>query len=99
MRIKAAREAAHMTQETLAEKTDLSRTHISVIERGVKAPKLETFVAIANVLGVSADTLLFDVVDRAVHGEASDLSDVLAGRDPNEQRRVLRTVRALLSED
>lgn len=35
---------------------------MSVIERGVKVPKLDTFVAIANALDVSADTLLIDVV-------------------------------------
>ena len=40
-RIKAAREKAGMTQEDLAAALEMSPTHISVIERGVKAPKLE----------------------------------------------------------
>ena len=40
-RIKAAREKAGMTLEDLAAALDLRPTHISVIERGVKAPKLE----------------------------------------------------------
>lgn len=35
---------------------DLSPTHVSVIERGLKAAKLDTFVAIANALEVSADS-------------------------------------------
>ena len=35
-RIKAARERAHLTQEQLAEIVDISPTHMSVIERGVK---------------------------------------------------------------
>ena len=51
-RIKAARERKHLTQEDLAAIVDLSPTHISVIERGVKPPKLETFVNIANALNV-----------------------------------------------
>ena len=51
-RIKAARERAHLTQEQLAEIVDISPTHMSVIERGVKTPKLDTFVRIANALGV-----------------------------------------------
>ena len=42
---------------------NLSPTHVSVIERGLKVTKLDTFVAIANALDVSADTLLIDVVD------------------------------------
>ena len=41
-RIKAARERAHLTQEQLAEIVDISPTHMSVIERGVKTPKLPT---------------------------------------------------------
>ena len=64
-RIKVARERKHLTQEDLAAIVDLSPTHISVIERGVKPPKLATLVAIANALDVSADTLLQDVVERS----------------------------------
>ena len=47
-RIKAARERVHLTQEKLAEIVDISPTHMSVIERGVKTPKLDTFVRIAS---------------------------------------------------
>ena len=67
-RIKVARERKHLTQEDLAAIVDLSPTHISVIERGVKPPKLATLVAIANTLDVSADTLLQDVVERSEEG-------------------------------
>ncbi len=67
-RIKAARERKYLTQEDLAAIVDLSPTHISVIERGVKPPKLATFVSIANALGVSADSLLQDVVEHATEG-------------------------------
>lgn len=42
-RIKAAREQAGLTQEDLADRLGMSTTHISVIERGVKPPKLDTF--------------------------------------------------------
>ena len=61
-RIKEAREAKNLTQEELAALVDLSSTHVSVIERGLKVTKLDTFVAIANALDVSADTLLVDVM-------------------------------------
>ena len=47
-RISAERKARGMTQEDLAAKADVSTTHIGVIERGVKTPNLDTFVAIAN---------------------------------------------------
>ena len=57
-RIKAAREKARMTQEDLAAALEMSPTHICVFERGIKAPKLETLVNIANTLKVSSDTVL-----------------------------------------
>lgn len=57
-RIKEARVKKGMTQEELAEKLGLSVQHISVLERGVKVPKLENFVNIANLLEVDANTLL-----------------------------------------
>ena len=65
-RIKMAREEKNLTQEDLASLVDISSTHISVIERGLKVVKLDTFVAIANALEVSADTLLIDVVEHSV---------------------------------
>ena len=49
-RIKMAREEKNLTQEDLASLVDISSTHISVIERGLKVVKLDTFVAIANAL-------------------------------------------------
>ena len=73
-RIKAARERAGLTQEDLAAELDMSPTHISVLERGRKAPKLETLVNIANTLHVSTDMLLQDVVVCATDGLASELS-------------------------
>lgn len=40
-RIKTARENRKLTQEELAAMVDLSPTHISVIERGVKPPNVD----------------------------------------------------------
>ena len=97
-RIKATREAKGMTQEDLAAALDLSRNHISVIERGVKAPKLDTFVAIANELGVSADVLLFDVIDHASNSVSSDLMAAVSQLPKADQNRILNAIRALLEK-
>ena len=94
-RIKAARERVHLTQEQLAEIVDISPTHMSVIDRGVKTPKLDTFIRIANALGVSADALLQDVVEHANDSILAELS-VRFGRLPQkEQNRILNAIRAL----
>lgn len=101
-RIKKAREAASLTQEQLAEMVGLSSSHISVVERGVKAPRLETFVEIANALGVTADSLLIDVLDHAMEISASELSEQIKRLSPKAQEKTLKVVQVLVeceSED
>ena len=94
-RIKAARERAGYTQEDLAAELDMSPTHISVLERGVKTPKLETLVRIANTLHVSTDMLLQDVATYASDGIASELSIAIAKLPRKEQEKILNAIRAL----
>ena len=94
-RIKAARERAGLTQEDLAAELDMSPTHISVLERGRKAPKLETLVNIANTLHVSTDMLLQDVVVCATDGLASELSVAITKLKPKVQERIINAIRAL----
>lgn len=97
-RIKAAREAKGLTQEGLAALVDLSPTHVSVIERGLKTPNLDSFVAIANALGVSADSLLIDVVDHATESEACELSEQLSRLPHRERIKILHALRILTEE-
>ena len=92
LRIKTAREAKGLTQENLAALVDLSSTHISVIERGMKTVRLDTFVAIANALDVSADTLLVDVVTHSVNG----LPEAIRTLPPDEQKRLMKALKAYL---
>ena len=94
-RIKAARERVHLTQEQLAEIVDISPTHMSVIERGVKTPKLDTFIRIANALGVTADALLQDVMVPVNESITADLSVRIGSLPPKAQSRILNAIRAL----
>lgn len=93
-RVKAARERKHLTQEQLAEIVDLSPMHVSVIERGVKPPKLDTFVKIANALEVSADELLQDTVDHAMESNSSEVANLIQELPRNEQQKLLHTIKA-----
>ena len=94
-RIKVARERKHFTQEDLAAIVDLSPTHISVIERGVKPPKLATLVAIANALDVSADTLLQDVVECSEEGVFNELAADIMKLPVKERNKIINAIRAL----
>ena len=95
-RIKAAREAKNLTQEELAALVNLSTTHVSVIERGLNVTKMDTIVANANALEVSADALLIDVVTHSVTGVTNELSDMIEKLPKDEQKRILTEVRALV---
>jgi transcriptional regulator with XRE-family HTH domain len=95
-RVKAAREKKQLTQEQLAELVDLSTMHISVIERGVKLPKLETLINIANVLDVSADVLLQDVINNRAEFFSSEASALINKLPQEDQRRVLAALRSFI---
>lgn len=95
-RIKVARESKRLTQEQLAEQVDLSPMHVSVIERGVKLPKLETLINIANALDVSADVLLQDVVNNQTKLRASEASELISQLSREDQRRVLEALRSFV---
>ena len=94
-KIKEARERAHLTQEELAEIIDISPTHMSVIERGVKTPKLDTFVKIVKALNLSADALLLDGIDQVNDSIVAELSVRLGRLSEKEQNRILNAIRAL----
>lgn len=97
-RIKAAREAKNLTQEDLAARVDLSTTHVSVIERGQKVTRLDTFIAIANALEVSADSLLIDVVTYSVVGVTNELSDSISKLPQKEQTKIIKAIKILVDE-
>lgn len=99
VRIKKAREAKGLTQEQLAEIVNLSPTHISVIERGVKSPKLETFINIANALAVTADSLLLDVLNHSLQITTDELSEQIKKLSPKEQQKILKIILVLIEED
>jgi transcriptional regulator with XRE-family HTH domain len=59
-RVREFRRRKHITQEALAERTDLSATFIGSIEAGRKGVSTLTLTKIATALGITASTLLLD---------------------------------------
>lgn len=54
------RDLAGLSQERLAELSDLDRTEISLLERGLRMPRLDTLVSLARGLNL---TSLCDLVE------------------------------------
>ena len=59
-RLRSCRVARKLTMKEFAEQCGISERYLADIERGIKAPKLETFVGIVNAAGVSPEYLLQD---------------------------------------
>lgn len=94
--IRKYRESKGWRQEDFAEKLGLSVTYIGMIERGEKVPKLETFIKIANVLGVSADLLLYDVLDTGYKVKLSEMTKDISRLPISEQERIFAVVNAMI---
>lgn len=86
-----------LRQEDLAERAGLSDKYISMIERGMKTPALETFIDIVNALGVSADMLLSDVVSTGYTVKVSLLTERLEKLSEADRKMVYDVIETLLS--
>ncbi len=97
-RIKLTRELSQMTQEELARCIGCTPQHLGAIERGAKTPRLDTFITIANSMGVSADLLLQDVLEAPVDPMAGAMAAAVAPLSPQMQGRVLHALQILASD-
>lgn len=94
-RIRYERVQAGWSQEKLAEFADVSRVHISAIERGEKAPSLEPVVMIANALKISVDKILGENLTVRT-GEGRDpLLPILLDCTPEENSIIVRNASEL----
>lgn len=87
------RNKAGMTQATLAARANLSLDLISRMERGERAPSLESIEKISNALNVScADLFNFDGEEIAalsdVPSESLELWRLLHGKRPNQVKKI-----------
>ena len=86
-----------LRQEDLAEKTGLSPNYIGMVERGEKIPSLETFICIANTLGVSADMLLVEVLDTGYTVKSSQLLEQTAKLTPEDRNRIFDVIETMIN--
>lgn len=98
MRIQEARIAHNLTQAVVAQKADIATKYLSNVECGVRLPRLETLVAIANAIGVDANSLLVDVLDVSTSIRASQLQEKISKLSPENQKTALRVMETLVDE-
>ena len=95
--IRKYRLSRKLRQEDLAEKTGLSPNYIGMVERGEKIPSLETFICIANTLGVSADMLLVEVLDTGYTVKSSQLLEQTAKLTPEDRNRIFDVIETMIN--
>ena len=97
-RIKQYRIQAKMSQSKLAELSGLSTKYVSALERSEKPPSLETLINIANVLDISADMLLCDVLNKQVDIKQAMVGEIIKGLPKKEQLKIIAVVELLAEQ-
>ena len=92
LRIRRIRQQKHMSQADLADKANISLSHISDIENGKSALLLPTFIRIVEALQVSADVLLRSDIPEVNNLYKSEFAEVLEDCTPAEIDSILKIV-------
>ena len=95
-RIRALRDARGLTQETIADRIEVTPKYVSQLECGQRSPSWETLVAIAHHgFEMKLAALMFGI-DEEIGSEVQDLSDMLAGRPKETRRDLLQAMQLML---
>ena len=87
-----------LRQQDLVEKAGLTANYIGMVERGEKIPSLETFIKILNTLGVSADMVLSDALDKDYTVKSSMLNDKLEKLAPEDRKRIYEVIDTMIKQ-
>ena len=95
------RQRNHLSQAILSELVDKTPSYISYIESGIKSMSLDTFVLIANALGVSPDQLLLEQITCSEQCASEEITLLLSDCTTYEMlilMDVLKTLKTSLKE-
>ena len=87
-----------LRQEDVAEKANLSVNYIGAVERGERIPSLETFVAILNAIGSSADIVLCDVLENGYEVKSSLIHDKLQSLTKEDKANIYEVLDVLIQQ-
>lgn len=93
--IRVMRQKRGLSQEKLAEMTNMSSKYISHIETAKKNASLESVVKIANALGITVDRLLYGVQRNDKMAYEPELHEVISDCNIYEKSVILDTVAEL----
>lgn len=94
--IKTLRKSKNLTQEQLADLTDLTSNTISRMERGLLFPSVSTLCDLCNALGTNADTILAAYIHADSEIRWSPLADKLKQLPQSKQDKIERILNCLI---
>jgi transcriptional regulator with XRE-family HTH domain len=96
-KLRAVRDAAHISRELAAEKSGITANYLGKVERGEKWPSLEIICAIATALSVSPQVLFeFETQETDPGILIQKLHRIIENRTTEQQQQALRVLKGLL---
>ncbi len=97
-RLAAFRKGKKLTQEKLAERTDLANNYISNIENNRSIPSLETLVKLCTALDITPNDLLIGTSNISKDYLTDELYDKIKNCTPKEKRLIDGFIQLLMTE-
>ena len=94
IRIQDRRMEMKITQQKLAEMTDLSDVYVGYIEQGKRKPSVESIARIAGALNCTVDDLL--IGDPPTRSSSPELEEILGNCTKSEQQALLDIMHSLI---
>lgn len=95
-KVRAVRDAVHMSRELAAEKSGITVNYLGEVERGEKWPSLEIICAIATSLGVSPAIFFeFEAQETDPDVLIQKLHRIVENRTTEQQQQALRVLKGL----
>lgn len=93
--IQKRRKVLGLSQQDVADHADLDTGFLSQIERGIRAPSLESVRRLSEALSTTPAALLGKSPKEPLSPLVAEMVRVVQRRSANEQRRALKVVRSL----
>lgn len=97
-RFKTRREELGLTQQELAEKLGVGENYISRLECGLVFPRYDKLICLLNLLDISCDAVLRDVVKQSKKYEVSQIDEIIDKLSPEGKAHVLEIIKVVAEE-
>jgi len=94
-RLKAERDAKHLTQETVAEQANITTVYLSKIENGKVHPTLDTLSAVCTVIGCDLGAALLNSVSESKDYQSEVVVQLFHACSPEVKPIALELLRGL----